>query len=68
MPTPTVQWFSGKQAVVHLAQVYQQYYMVPTDKSGVNKYTCEGSNNAGNVIQHAHESITVIVKGIHQVT
>ena len=64
VPAPTVQWFSGKQAVVYNAQLYQQSYLVPTNTPGTNAYTCEGSNNAGDVTQRTRQDITVIVKGI----
>ena len=64
VPSPTVQWFSRRQAVVYYAQVYQQSYLVPTDTPGTYMYTCEGSNYAGNVTQRTHQNITVIVKGI----
>ena len=59
-----MQWLSGKSAVTYYAQVYQQSYLVPTDKPGTNIYTCEGKNHAGNIKQSVQKSITVIVEGI----
>ena len=57
-PIPTIQWYENN---VPLPQQSSQVYFVSTNIPSTTVYTCEGKNNAGNMENIAHASITVIV-------
>jgi len=59
-PVPTIQWFSNDTLI---AQQPSLLYRVPTEFSHTTKYTCVGTNNAGNMKNTAKFSVTVMVEG-----
>ena len=58
-PIPTIQWYKNN---VLIPEQTSQLYLVPTDSPHTTKYTCEGTNNAGNIKNTARASITVMVE------
>ena len=60
-----MQWYKGKRRrpVVPIANKFQQFISVETDKAGSMVYTCIGRNNAGNTRHVESGHITVTVKG-----
>ena len=58
-PIPTIQWYKNYALI---PQQTSQVYLASTDIPSTTVYTCEGKNNAGNIQNIAHASITVTVK------
>ena len=57
-PIPTIQWRVNNVLIPRLPS---QVYLASTNIPSTTVYTCEGKNNAGNMENTAHASITVIV-------
>ena len=58
-PIPVIKWYNNNAAV---PQKLGHLYLVPTDSPHTTKYTCEGTNNAGNMKNTARASVVVIVE------
>ena len=61
-PIPTIHWYENNTLI---PQQSSPLYLASTDTPGTAVYTCEGKNNAGNMQNVAHASITVIVEGMY---
>jgi len=59
-PIPTIKWYKNNTLIL---QQLGPLYPVPTDSPHITKYTCEGTNNAGNMKNTASASIIVEVEG-----
>ena len=57
-PYPTIKWYQNDFLIPQQSQLL----LVPTDFPHTTKYTCEGTNNAGNMRNNARASIVVIVE------
>ena len=58
-PIPTIKWYKNDTLI---PQQLGHLFLVPTDFPHTTKYTCEGTNNAGNMWNSARASIVVIVE------
>ena len=58
-PIPTIRWYENN---VLIPQQSSLFHLASTDAPGTTLYTCEGRNNAGNMINIAQANITVAVK------
>jgi len=58
-PIPTIKWYKNNTAI---PQQLGPLYPVPTDSPHTTKYTCEGTNYAGNMKNTASASVIVVVE------
>ena len=61
-PVPTIQWYKND---IPIPQESSELYLASTDTPGTTMYSCEGSNNAGNMENTANANITVTVKSMY---
>jgi len=59
LPTPTIQWYENNTLIPQQTAVLHE---VLTDASHVTLYSCEGTNNDGNIKKTARANITVTVE------
>ena len=61
LPSPTVQWYQGKNPIGARALTEKIHY-VPTTSPHTTVYTCVSTNNAGGELRTVKADITVIVQ------
>ena len=58
-PIPKIKWYENN---VLIPQQSSLFHLASTDVPGTTVYTCEGRNNAGNMMNIAQANVTVTVK------